>query len=161
ASFFIVTKPNTQAAGNYRMLWLGVAGTTNDQVVFDQISSTQWRGYVLNGATASSVTASGLSTSSYQVLSGVYNGSNTETLFSNSAKAAQSTSMQTANNVSRGVTIAAYNLGSGAPFTGNIAEMVVYNTALTPTQRQAVEAYLAHKYALYVNPPTISPPTGV
>ncbi len=42
----------------------------------------------------------------------------------------------------------------GAPtnfFYGDIAEIIVYNTALTPTQREQVELYLNNKYAPPVN----------
>jgi hypothetical protein len=46
---------------------------------------------------------------------------------------------------------------------GDVAELIVYERALTEAERQAVEGYLATKYALYVPrlvPPTISPAGG-
>lgn len=38
--------------------------------------------------------------------------------------------------------------GSGSQLTGDIAEIIVYNSALGTTDRQTVEAYLATKYGL-------------
>jgi len=40
---------------------------------------------------------------------------------------------------------------------GNIGEMLVYNTALTTSERQQVEGYLAHKWGLSLYLPVISP----
>lgn len=161
-TFFIVTKPAPESTGNYRMLWLGQAGTTNNQFAVDQVSSSSWINYIYNGASASNAYAtSGLSTSAYQVLDGVYNGSNTDTLFLNSAQAVQNTAMATAQNVTRIGNIGTYYNGTAANYTGAIAEIIFYNATLTRAQRLAVEGYLAHKYALYVNSPVISPATGV
>jgi len=40
----------------------------------------------------------------------------------------------------------------GGSFTGDVAEMIVYGTALTPQQRDTVNAYLVNKYQLYKKP---------
>jgi len=48
--------------------------------------------------------------------------------------------------------------GMGTFFSGDIAEVVVYNRALTDTERSAVLSYLDHKYALVPVPVT---PTGL
>jgi len=51
--------------------------------------------------------------------------------------------------------------GYGRTWWGDLAELVVYDRALTPTERKAVEDHLALKYALYtptLAPPQISPP---
>ena len=159
-SMFIVTNPATEASGNYRMLWLGVTGTTSDQVTLDQTSTTGWRGLVYNGAASSTVSATNLS-QTYQILSSVYDGVSTSTLYRNSVQAAQNTAMQTTQNVSRIATLGAYNNGTTAWFQGGIAEIVILNSAVTQAQRQAIEGYLAHKYSLYVNAPTITPASGV
>jgi hypothetical protein len=37
----------------------------------------------------------------------------------------------------------------GLPFNGDISEILIYNTALTTTQRQSVETYLNSKWAIY------------
>ena len=143
ASIFIVTLPSTESSGTYRLLWFGKTGTTADQIAIDQTSSTGWRNYVYAGASSSNVTASGLSTTAYQALEAVYDGVSTSTLYQNGAQVAQSTSMQTANNILRTANnIGCYNNGASEFFKGNIAEIIVYNTALSSAQRQSVENYL-------------------
>ncbi len=42
-------------------------------------------------------------------------------------------------------------IGAGS-FSGDIAEIIIYGTALTPQQRAAVMSYLVKKYALYQTP---------
>jgi len=44
-----------------------------------------------------------------------------------------------------------------APMTGNIAEVIVYNTALSDADRQKVEGYLAHKWGLTAKLPADHP----
>jgi len=47
--------------------------------------------------------------------------------------------------------------GGGGFLQGQIYEILVYNTALTTSQRQQVEGYLAHKWGLSPSLPVISP----
>ena len=96
ASMFIVTNPVSTG----RMLWYGVTGTTNDEVMFYQATSTSLRFGVLNGATASTVSGAN-ALGSYQVIDSIYNGSNIASLYQNGSLLAQSTTMQTALNLSR------------------------------------------------------------
>jgi hypothetical protein len=64
--------------------------------------------------------------------------------------------IQTPSNISRTGTFAytEYKIGTRAGnhgdlfWTGFIGESIVYNTALTTTQRQQIEGYLAHKWGL-------------
>ena len=49
------------------------------------------------------------------------------------------------------------NVDGGATFYGYISEILVYNTALTTTQRQQVEGYLAAKWGLQTNLPVTHP----
>ena len=73
--------------------------------------------------------------------------------------------IQTPSNISRTGTFAytEYKIGTRAGnhgdlfWTGFIGESIVYNTALTTTQRQQVEGYLAHKWGLTPSLPVISP----
>jgi hypothetical protein len=48
---------------------------------------------------------------------------------------------------------AAADLSLGAGFSGDVAEIIVYNQVLTPAQRDAVNTYLGIKYGLYTVPP--------
>jgi len=53
------------------------------------------------------------------------------------------------------------NLLLGAGFTGDVAEVIIYNQVLTPAQRDAVNTYLSNKYNLYVVPLTPTSLTAV
>ena len=46
---------------------------------------------------------------------------------------------------------------SSLAFTGQMGEFLIFNTALTTSQRQQVEGYLAHKWGLSLSLPVISP----
>jgi Concanavalin A-like lectin/glucanases superfamily len=52
-------------------------------------------------------------------------------------------------------------VSGGGFFTGTINEILIYNTALTATQRQTVESYLAQKWGLTASLPSFSGPTGI
>ncbi|HTB80163.1 MAG TPA: Ig-like domain-containing protein, partial [Opitutaceae bacterium] len=47
------------------------------------------------------------------------------------------------------------NLGAGV-FVGDFAEIIIYDHALTPADRDAVTAYLTTKYAIVLNPPPVA-----
>lgn len=62
------------------------------------------------------------------------------------------TTGNTPNTDSAGVTVGALMIGASTwdlPFDGDIAEILYFPTALSDTDRQAVEAYLNSKYAIY------------
>ena len=48
-----------------------------------------------------------------------------------------------------------YNFGSSFQFTGEVGEVLVYNRALTASERQRIEAYLARKWSISL-PPQVS-----
>ena len=49
--------------------------------------------------------------------------------------------------------------GGASAYDGNISEVIVYNTALTTTQRQQIEGYLAWKWGLQASlPQALAPP---
>ena len=47
--------------------------------------------------------------------------------------------------------------GAGSSFNGNILEVIIYSTALTQTQRQSVEGYLAWKWGIQSSLPQFVP----
>jgi hypothetical protein len=47
--------------------------------------------------------------------------------------------------------------GETGPFTGTFSEILIYNTALTGTQRQEIEGYLAWKWGLQIQLPSSHP----
>jgi hypothetical protein len=68
-----------------------------------------------------------------------------------------SLTMGTTSGVSVGARFQGGNGTANAQLTGTINEILVFNTALTATQRQQVEGYLAWKWGLQSNLPTIQP----
>jgi hypothetical protein len=60
------------------------------------------------------------------------------------------TGCQTNGNIGRG-----YN--DNTFFTGDVAEVLVYTRAITPSERQAVDQYLAGKYGLPAPFPPLLP----
>jgi hypothetical protein len=66
----------------------------------------------------------------------------------------------TAQTTLAGTTLATTGIYVGGPsnyFNGTISEVLIYNSTLTAAQRQTVEGYLAYKWRIQSNLPTIQP----
>lgn len=161
-TLFLVVSPATPAAGA-RFIDLG-NGSASDNLYMSQPSASGADMHIFRGATDSSVSSSNaITVGQFQLLEGLYSGTATGTIFTNGAQDAQSTSMQTANNISRSNNFIGRASGGGNFYAGEIAEILLYSTQLSASQRAAVEAYLIQKYqALSVQPsqPVISVPGG-
>ena len=86
---------------------------------------------------------------------GVYSFVNTSNVLFAYANGTQwGTNTFTFNTTNVGIALGMRHLGSlsvqngASAYDGNISEVIIYNTALTTTQRQQVEAYLAYKWKL-------------
>ncbi len=157
ASMFIVTKP-TSSVTSARFLDIGTGSTTNSFGVCEY-SPSAYLLYSFNGSTGSSIQGT-LTTSQYQILEAIQNGSGTGSLYTNGTSVA-SGSVNNINNTTRSApVIGAYTGGGTYYFQGQIAEILIYSTALSSTQRQAVENYLLSRYGLSIAAPTISPAAG-
>lgn len=51
----------------------------------------------------------------------------------------------------------AYASGASGAWNGSVYEVIVYNTVLTLTQRQSIEAYLAKKWSITYSPTAVNP----
>jgi hypothetical protein len=98
--------------------------------------------------------ANNVSTSAYQIQTGVYDYANTDiSIFLDASFEGLNASYQTATTTSNTQSL---NLGIGATlggllfFDGKIAEILVYHNAHTAGQRQAVWGYLAKKWGLTI-----------
>lgn len=107
---------------------------------------------VYSGSTASALnTTSGVAQGNYQILETTQDSATgIVTQYVNGTALTPSAVLNLPANLSR----ASNYLGtsaSGTYYSGNIAEILVYNRALTETERHAVETYLAAKYYLTDN----------
>ena len=160
ASIFVVVNPISFSG---YQTWFNVGTSGANYLGLEEITTAGSVGaFVYNSTTSSGVSAaSAITTGSFQLLDTVYNGSNTSTIYNNGTQLAQSTSMQTAPNSTRTLNYVGQLASSTALFHGQIAEILVYNTALTASQRAAVENYLHARYGISVNAPSFTLPTGV
>ena len=120
-----------------------------------------WRSYNAGTQPASS---SALSTSTIQILSIVYDGTNLYMYINGTLNSTTAGSFATLNDTLP----TAYTLGAwyvpgygGFQYSGStnfqLGEMISYYTSLTTIQRQQVEGYLAWKWGLQANLPTTHP----
>lgn len=163
ASIFLVVKPSAVSAGA-RMIDLG-NGATSDNINIQEPTNTGASLYVYSGSTPSSVTSSSAITlGQFQLLEAVHDGSTTATILTNALQGAQSTSMNSITSVLRSSNYLGQGSAGGNYFNGSIAEVLVYNRAVTTLERSAIEAALINKYQLLTaitSPaPTISVATG-
>jgi hypothetical protein len=155
ASIFVVTKPTSITTG-VRFLDFG-NGQTNNNISFREQASTGFSLYSYNGATASNVTSStGLGTGSYQLLEAIHSGAGNATLYSNGAQTAQG-NLSNINNVARTGNFIGKDFNTTTFLNGQIAEILVYNSALTNGDKAAIESYFKSKYNVG-NAPTLAAP---
>jgi hypothetical protein len=89
----------------------------------------------------------------------VHNGSGTATFYTNGVQNAQGT-LNNPNSVTRANNFLGVDNGGTLLFQGEIAEIFVYNQAVTAANRNSIETYLFNRYHLSVHNPVISPAYG-
>ena len=142
-------------AGRWAFVYDTVAGGPNGVGVdfFIDDTSQALTGIVFNPATR------------FNIFTAVNNRTSFNRIYANGSFGSQQTFTATANNLSNTdpLYVAAYpnNTGSapqaGQFMNGDIAEIIVYFSALSDTQRQQVEGYLAWKWGLLSNLPNGHP----
>ncbi len=164
ASIFTVIKPSSGTATGDPV---SLGNAANSNAVFCQQVGTQASFSAFNGSSSSSVTTTTnpLSTSAYQLLEttllpGATAGTATGTIFVNGVQKVQSSTMQNLTNTSRTNNFIAAGVGPGNYFGGGIAEVLVFNTILSASQRASVEAYIVSKFGVG-NQPTLDNPAIV
>lgn len=163
ATFIAVVKPSVLASGSV-ILDLGNGSASDNLGMKESSTAGGLQSFVYNGSTASGVTAvNALSAGQFQVISSVYDGINTATIFTNGVQQAQSTAMSTSNNLARAANFLCQAGGGGDYFQGQICELFIYKKALSLSQRSIAEAYLLGKYQILNQvpaTPVISVPSG-
>jgi hypothetical protein len=157
ASVFVVTSP-TSVVNNARFFDFG-NGETSDNIYLSESTTSNLNLYAYNGSTASSVSASSaITTGQFQLLEALDSYPTTaEAFLYNNAALKASGAIGTLNNIARTGTFVGCDYNKALFFNGKIAEVLIYNTPLSPAQKAAVEGYLFARYALTVGTPVILP----
>ncbi|HEY9684984.1 MAG TPA: FN3 associated domain-containing protein [Oculatellaceae cyanobacterium] len=169
ASIFVVSKPTSSTATGDPCAF---GNASNSDAVFPQTVGKNASLNAWNGTTGSSVatTSSPLSNTQYQLLEeillpGATAGTATGTIWVNGSQKVQATNLQNLNNITRSQNFVGCGIGSTNFFQGGIAEILVFSTALSASQRASVESYILSKYAVGATPtldaPVITPGSGV
>jgi hypothetical protein len=119
--------------------------------------AAQFTIYNSAGASPTSVTApTALPTNLYELIEVVQGdiNSTTATMFVNAAQVAQNTAMNPVPNATLANNFIGRYSGGSEYFKGDIAEVMVYTTPLTISQRALIESYLMGKYQIAMQTPT-------
>ena len=161
ATEFVVVKPTALQVQNF--VNLGTGGSTN-YLQFENSSTSAVLEFVTNNGTTTSTTSSAsaaLTAGTAALVDVNFNGTNSAQIFVNGVASGSAGTMTAMTNVNRTSNFIGQSQTGTGFCDGEIAEVIVYNTALTTAQQQAVEAYLEARYGLKVNPPTLSVGSGV
>jgi hypothetical protein len=161
SSIFLVLKPSSSSATCDACAF---GNATNSDAFFAQSIGTQASFSAYDSTTSSTVTTTTnpLSTSAFKLLEAVYSPGATNgiaTIFVNGSQIKQSTSMvATLNNISRADNYIGTGIGLTNYFQGSIAEVLVFSSPLTSSQRASVESYVLSKFGVGTAP-TLDAPT--
>ncbi len=154
-SAFVVAKPQSPANGA-RFLDFG-NGPDSDNILLARAGSSSALAYVsFNGRRWSGLYPSDVLTGGLQLIEVVHQGGVPGTLtsakiFNNGTQMGNEPTFVPLD-VTRTSNYIAKSNWSDAPFQGDIAEIILYNTALSDANRQSVESYLQRKYGLGIAP---------
>lgn len=145
ASIFVMLKPTSVSAGA-KVLDLG-NGATSDNINIQEPTSTGASLYVYSGSSPSSVTSSSaITVGQFQLLESIHNGTSGATISTNAIQGAQSSSMNSITNILRENNFVGQGSAGGNYFNGEIAEILLYNRAVSTLEKSAIEAALINKY---------------
>jgi hypothetical protein len=159
---FVVARPSTLTSGA-QLFSIG-SGTLASSVGISENSSFQPTFSVYNsGGTATTLTGtSAFPTNQFQLYEVIQSGTSA-TMYVNGSQVAQNTAMNSLPTSSSSTSsFVGKSTAGGSYFTGQIAEVLLYSTALTSPQKSYVESYLIQKYqlGLPMQAPVISVPAG-
>jgi hypothetical protein len=156
-TLFFVTKPIATEPGFLIDFGNGTNNNGNFNIL-DQGGTSQWQLNISDSSgDVSTVAPSGnIGQNQFQLLQ-VLDSGTTATISTNSVPLITSTSMYAIPNMARqSCQLGRWSHYTSSYYYGEIAEVLIYNQALTTAQQQAVQAYLASHYA-----PVVTPSMGV
>lgn len=124
-------------------------GTIFDAIIYNEITAKRWMNGSDNGVRSPSTISPTDESSLDTLLMAIRSTTSSYTLYRNTA-VLQSTSAYSPPTITAGKFNVGYrHTGGGSPyFYGDIAEVIIYDKALTDSERQTVEAYLVSKYGI-------------
>jgi len=163
-SIFVVANPTASSpyynnifdfanTSNYGVSALSLVQPTGTTLTFELFDSG---GNVTSVASSSAVTIG-----SYKLFEVTQDGTATGTMYTNAVQIAQNTAMSSTSSLNPNYNFLASQVGGVNFFTGDIAEVLIYNRLLTNSQRLGVEQYLVGRYGFPPLPPSISPSYAV
>lgn len=160
ATFFLIVKP-TSAAASARFFDFGNDTTSqNIQLFVQNTSSIRYRVYDGTNTTVNS----GVTLNSYQALLVSQSGANVD-IYTDGTVDGQSSTMNLPPSISRTGNFIGKAFTAANYYQGEIAEMIIYNRALSSDERAGLNAYAKSRYNLGLTPglaaPTITPPSSV
>lgn len=161
-SIFVIARPTTLSSGA-QLLSLGSTGGLNSSISLSENASLQPTFSVYNSAgTVSNVASSTIFDTNQFHLYEVVQSGTTATMFLDGLQVSQNSSMNSLPTSTYSSNYIGQLTTGGNFYSGQIAEVVIYNTALTQSQRSALESYFNFKYQFsrVATAPIISVPTG-
>lgn len=150
-SIFIVMNPTAMAANTSILDFRNYSGgVSSDEFGLSELNSSGGAEfYAYLGSTGSSGTFSGaLTPGSFQLLEAVYDGVSSVTVFNNGTAVGTQGGLQTLQSIVRNNNFIGQSGSGGNYITGELAEVLIYDTNLSNAAREAVELYLLNKYAI-------------
>lgn len=155
ATIFAVVK-STGAAQNGRVVFFANNVAATSRLSLHQSVAPNWEAiYRRLDADAADTLTDGAANTSPHVLSLVRDyAAATATLYvdggSGTTDATANTAGSTSDTASANAQIGASSAAGGNPFPGDIAEVIIYNRALTTAERKSIELMLGNKYGIAV-----------
>ena len=149
-SIFIVLKPTAVTAGSQILnLGTGISNDYNIGLEINASSEAEYFVYTSTGATMTSVSLGSAMTTSAQLIEVVQSGTSAS-IYLRGGSVVTNNSMNAIPAPTNGRPNSYLGQGSGGGnyFNGEVAELLIYQTALSTAQRQAIETYLINKYNL-------------
>ena len=164
STIFIVLNPTSSSpSGSPRMLDIGNGTTAQDNLGMNQPAASDYRYFAYDGTTVKNCThTGGLTVGSFQLLGATEDTTSlVARVFKNGLLGATTSSFSPLQDVTRASTVIGANSAGTGSFQGKFAEVIVFNSTLSDTQRDAIQRYLLARYRLLVAAPLITPGTGM
>lgn len=150
-SLFAVVNPTSMSTNATILDFRNFTGTaSSDQFGLCELNSTSGAVfYAYAGSTGSSGSFPGaLTANQFQLLEAIYDGVSSVSVYKNGTLIGTQGGLQTLSNVTRDSNYIGQSGNGSNYFTGQIAEVLIYDTNLNDALRENVEEYILNKFSL-------------